>query len=137
MEGRDNKEIITVGGENGNLITSEIELESWDLPLQFRVGVAADIFQQENNRITIGMDAIHPNDHTEYLNTGLEYAFREQVFLRIGTKSLFEKDGEQGLTFGAGVLTAIAGTTKIRIDYAWQDFGVLDQVQHMSLGVVF
>ncbi|MCB0284001.1 MAG: PorV/PorQ family protein [Calditrichae bacterium] len=137
MDGRDVLEIISVGSGDGNLISAKYDLDSFDLPLLFRVGVAADLIKEGHSRLTLAFDAVHPNDHTEYVNSGVEYSLNEQAFLRFGYKSLFEKDTEQGLTFGAGVLYGLGGDMKIKIDYAYQDFGVLDIVHHVAFGVSF
>ena len=90
LEGRDNLKIAQVGGGEGNLINTDIQLDAFDLPLIFRVGVAADVVKDGEHRLTAALDAVHPNDNTEYLNTGVEYAWNEIVFLRGGWKSLFE-----------------------------------------------
>ncbi len=136
MSGRDSKEVISVGPGDGNLINADVELDSWDLPLQFRVGAASDIFMEGRSTVTMSLEAVHPNDHSEYVNSGIEYSFNNQAFIRAGYKALFELDGEQGLTFGGGLLYGVGGV-KLRVDYAWQDFGVLNPVHHYSLGIVF
>jgi opacity protein-like surface antigen len=73
------------------------------------VGVAADVMKSDENRITAAIDAVHPNDNTEYLNVGVEYGWTEMVFLRGGWKSLFERDTEQGFTAGIGVQYRVVG----------------------------
>jgi opacity protein-like surface antigen len=137
MEGIDNLMVVQVGGSTGNLINTNVELESYDLPLLFRVGVAADVVKSEENRLTLAVDAVHPNDNTEYLNTGAEYGWNEMLFVRAGWKSLFERDTEQGWTIGAGLHYRIAGSVKVKVDYAYEDFGRLSNVQYLSLAVVF
>ena len=57
----------------------------------------------EDIRTTFAVDATHPNDNTEYVNSGLEVSWREIIFGRVGYKSLFLRDSEQGLTWGFGV----------------------------------
>lgn len=137
LEGRDNLKILQVGGGEGNLINTDVQLESFDLPLTFRVGVAADVVKIDEHRITTALDAVHPNDNTEYLNAGAEYAWNEMVFLRGGWKSLFERDTEQGLTAGIGLHYRIAGEFKIKVDYAYQDWGRLKNVHYLTFGVKF
>ena len=137
MEGRDNLEIMQVGGTEGNLINTYVELEEFALPLLFRVGVAVDAVKSEDNRLTAAVDAVHPSDNTEYLNTGLEYTWRETLFLRAGWKSLFERDTEQGWTLGGGLRYRITGTLHVKVDYAYEDFGRLKNVQYLSVGVTF
>ncbi len=138
LEGRDILEIKSVGeGSQGNLINTEIELGKYDLPLLFRVGVAADLIKSRTFRFTAAIDAIHPNDHTEYLNLGSEFAWNEILFARVGYKSLLELDSEQGLTLGVGLDYRLVNVVNVVIDYAYQDFGRLKNVHYLSLGFKF
>lgn len=137
MSGRDIIQTTTVGSGEGNLINTDLQLDEFELPLLFRIGVAVDAIKTEENRLTVAADAIHPNDNSEYVNAGLEYTWNETFFIRGGYKSLFEEDGEQGITFGAGINYRILDAFKIKVDYAYQDFGRLKNVQYISLGLRF
>jgi opacity protein-like surface antigen len=138
LEGRDAVSVKQVGSPGySNLINTDISLDNFDLPLLFRVGVASDLVEFDENRITIGIDAVHPNDHTEYLNTGMEYAWNDIIFLRGGYTSLFEKDTEKGLTLGFGLQYRIIDLIKVAVDYAYQDFGRLTEVHYISVGIKF
>ncbi|MCX6151530.1 MAG: PorV/PorQ family protein [Ignavibacteriales bacterium] len=138
LEGRDILSVKQVGSTgSGNLINTDIQLDSYDLPLLFRVGLAADVVKSNSNRITLAADAIHPNDHTEYINTGMEYSWNEIIFLRGGYSSLFERDTEKGLTAGVGLNYRIVDLIEVKIDYAYEGFGRLKNVQYFSLGVKF
>ncbi len=138
LTGRDILSVKQVGaGSSPNLIDTDLELDSYDLPLLFRIGAAVDVVKSSSNRITIGVDAIHPNDHSEYINTGLEYSWNETIFIRGGYNSLFELDTEKGLTLGFGLKYTIIDLVKIGLDYAYQDFGRLNNVQYFSLGINF
>jgi len=137
LEGRDILKLTTVGSGEGNIINSDIQLDAFELPLMFRFGVSVDAVKSNENRVTLAVDAVHPNDNSEYLNTGLEYTWQEIVFIRGGYKNLFEKDGEQGLTLGFGINYRIIEAFRIKLDYAYQEFGRLKNVQYFSLGVRF
>lgn len=137
LSGRDNLHIISPTGSAGNLLSSYVELDQFDLPLVFRVGVAADIIKQEEHRLTAAVDAVHPNDNTEYLNTGVEYGWNEIVFLRGGMKSLFERDTEQGFTAGIGLQYRVMDELRVKVDYAYQDWGRLTNVHYLTVGVRF
>ncbi|MEW6511441.1 MAG: PorV/PorQ family protein [Bacteroidota bacterium] len=137
LSGRDNTVIMQIGGTQGNIVNADLQLDQFDLPLLFRFGLAVDAVKAEPSRLTLALDAVHPNDNTEYLNTGLEYAWNEIIFLRGGWKSLLERDGEQGLTLGFGVNAPIIESVRIRVDYAYQDFGRLTNVQYLSVGMRF
>lgn len=137
LAGRDATVIWESGAGNENIINSNIELEKFDLPLIFRFGISADVVKSESTRFTLGVDAIHPNDNSEYINSGLEFAWNEIVFLRAGYNSLFEVDSEKGLTFGFGLNYRIFELVRAKIDYAYQDFGRLKAVHYFSVGITF
>lgn len=137
LEGRDNLVLINTGAGGKNIINGEYELDSYDLPLIFRVGVSTDILRSDNNRVTVAVDAIHPNDNTEYVNSGIEYSWANIVAVRGGWKSAYERGGEQGLTLGAGIHYALAAPIDFLLDYAYQDFGRLKEVHYFSFGLRF
>lgn len=137
MEGRDVTQNFPSGAGGGNLINANLELDKFDLPLMFRFGLSADVIKDQTSRLTTSLDAIHPNDHTEYINSGLEYSWNETVFLRVGYNSLFEKDSEKGLTAGIGINYRLVDLVKVKLDYAYQDFGRLSDVHYFSLGITF
>lgn len=137
LSGRDVTVIYPSGSGNSNLINTNIELDKFDLPLLFRFGLSADVIKEETSRLTLAVDAVHPNDHTEFINTGAEYAWNEIIYLRAGYNSLFEKDSEKGLTLGFGLNYRIIDLIKVKLDYAYQDFGRLTEVHYFSVGVNF
>lgn len=137
LDGRDILKIMQVGGSQGNMINTQLQLDEYDLPLTFRLGVATDLLKEKEHRFTLAVDAIHPNDNTESINSGVEYAWNDIIFVRGGYKSLFERNGEQGLTFGFGLNYRIVGSIAVQLDYAYEDFGRLQNVQYLSVGVRF
>lgn len=137
MSGRDILVITQIGSGEGNIINTSVELDQFDLPLIFRVGVAADFIKQTEHRFTAAIDAVHPNDNTESVNTGVEYAWNEIIFARAGLKSLFEDGTEQGLTFGFGLNYRFIESFRILMDYAYSDFGRLQNVHYFSVGLNF
>lgn len=137
MSGRDATENFPAGAGGNNLVNANLEMDKFELPLIFRFGISADVVKETTSRLTAAVDAIHPNDHTEYLNTGLEYAWNEIIFLRGGYNSLFEKDSEKGLTLGFGINYRIIDLVKVKLDYAYQDFGRLKDVHYFSVGINF
>ncbi len=118
-------------------IPANLKTDKFPLPLMFRVGLAVDILKSGSNYLTVAMDAAHPNDNTEYVNLGLEYALNNRVFLRTGYKNLFMLDSEEGLTLGAGLKHRINRSVKLIIDYSYQDFGRLINAQMFSLALEF
>jgi opacity protein-like surface antigen len=137
LDGRDSYLIYKTGPAGKNVINAEYQLENFDLPLLFRVGVSSDVLKQSDMRLTASIDALHPNDNAESINSGMEFAYNEIVFLRVGYKSLFETNSEQGLTAGIGLDYRISSGLGVKVDYAYQDFGRLEAVHHISIGIKF
>ena len=140
MEGKDvfvnYDEAPQFGGSNDRIPASKLT-DKFPLPLLFRVGVAMDILKSGSNRLTIAADAAHPNDNTEYINMGMEYVFNKNIALRVGYKNLFTLDTEEGFTAGFGTKLKLAGGVALKIDYAYQGFGRLQNAQRFSLGLEF
>ena len=124
------------GGNNDRLF-AEMQTQAWPLPLNFQLGVAMDIIQNQVHRLTLAADAIHPIDNRESVHLGTEYALQERYFLRLGYRSLFLHDSEEGLTAGGGISTFLLGNFRVSIDYAYADFGRLQNAQRFSINLRF
>ena len=138
LSGRDlyfNQDPNNDAGSGPNNIPAEFRTNDYDLPLMFRIGIAYDAVKSDDIRVTAAVDAVHPNDNTEYLNNGLELAWQEILFARVGYKSLFLRDSEQGLTWGFGVHYGIVNSMMFKLDYGFADYGRLKNVQYFSLGL--
>ena len=122
---------------NNDQILAILQTDDFPLPLTFKIGLAMDLVDTENHRFTIATDAIHPNDNSESLNVGAEYIFYNTIAFRIGYKSLFLDNSEEGLTAGVGLNYDFTNELGIRFDYAYQNFGILDNTQHFSMGIKF
>ena len=59
-----------------NQVPYVIDLDSWNLPLLFRIGVSTDAVKNNTYRWTIAVDALHPNDDYE------KFEFRNRVSLQ-------------------------------------------------------
>lgn len=127
---------LTSGGNNDQ-IPAYLETAAWSLPLNFRVGLGYTAEFNEQNKLTVALDAMHPSDNYECVNVGAEYLFMNLIALRGGYSSLFQKDAEDGLTLGVGVKQEILGNLGLRFDYAYQDFGRLKDIQKFSVGITF
>jgi hypothetical protein len=126
-----------LNGGNNDKIPAYLETGEWSLPLNFRVGLAYNAINIGQHKLLVAMDAAHPSDNYESLNLGGEYVFNDFIALRGGYKSLFLKDSEESFTLGFGVTQLVVGNVAVRIDYAYQDFGRLSNIQKFTLGVTF
>jgi hypothetical protein len=142
MSGRDARQFgmldPTKYGTN-SVIPQDIEMDSWDLPLLFQIGVSTTPFKTDNYRLTISADALHPNDNYESVNVGGEFAFQDILFLRGGYSALGLPDREGGLSFGFGLSSAsfLNSSITARFDYAFRDMGRLSNINVFSLSVRF
>ncbi len=123
-------------GNNGK-IAANLSTDYWSLPLIFRVGVAYSPISTENNKFTIAVDALHPSDNYESVNIGGEYVFHDLITIRGGYKSLFLKDSEESFALGFGLKQIFLGNIAVRLDYAYQNFGRLNNIQKFTLGISF
>ncbi len=137
LSGRDVTRTVPSGGGGRDLVPVNYELDKFDLPLLFRFGISSDLVKTESNRLTLAFDAVHPNDHSEFINSGFEYAWEEIIFIRAGYNSLFEVNSEKGLTLGFGLNYRLLDMVKLKLDYAYQDFGRLTNLHYFSVGLTF
>ena len=124
------------GGSNDRIPAFK-QTENYSLPLLLRVGLAMDIVNTESNVVTVALNAAHPNDNTESVSMGVEYAIGDVVALRIGYKNSFLRDSEEGITAGVGTKLVLAGGIAFTVDYAYQDFGRFNNTQMFSLALEF
>ncbi len=123
-------------GNSSNIFAS-IQMDSWNLPMIFRVGLSMKFIDNDMNKLTMSVDANYPNDYNEYLNLGCEYGFMKRFFLRVGYKSLFKLNSEEGLTAGIGFVYYITDENLLRFDYAYADFGRLNAVHRITASFGF
>lgn len=125
---------VNVSGNNPN-INARLMADPYELPLMFRVGISTDVFNGwANSNLILAADALHPNDDVEYVNVGCEYVFNNLFTLRVGYKGLFAKASEQGLNFGGGIRYEIGGT-RLKVDYSYISFGILNSVHMVGFGL--
>jgi hypothetical protein len=141
LEGRDARYFIRVDetkqGSNER-IPVNIEMDSWDLPLTFQIGLSTNVINTEDYRLTISADALHPNNDFESVNIGSEFSFMNFIILRGGYQSLFLNEAEGGLSLGAGVNSRMLfSEAVVKFDYAFRDFGRLQNIHVFSVGLQF
>ena len=140
MDGTDLKRFIDIDPNtdgNNTQIIAKLNTEEYDMPLIFRIGLAYDLIKTDFQRITLAFDAISPNDYKEYVNGGLEYSYSDYFFLRGGYKGIGLSDSEVGFSLGGGVNIPFDESFQMKVDYAYTDFGRLDNVQRISLSAYF
>jgi len=114
---------------NGSQLEDESTFLPYHFPMTFRLGIAFDPILTDIQRLTLVGELEHPNDNVERLNFGGEYAFREMFFIRGGYT--FNHD-TLGLSAGLGMRW-----TAFSVDYAFTNFGILDDVHRFGFSFNF
>jgi hypothetical protein len=86
------------------------------------------IGEHSGRSFIVAVDALHPRAYTQRIHVGAEYTY-EMLSVRAGYKFNYD---EAGLTMGVGF-----NVEGVKIDYAYEDFGRLNMVNRISLGMAF
>lgn len=104
--------------------------DPFKMPAVLKLGAAAEIFGDFNSdyRVTTLMEAIHPNDGDERLNTGLELSWKNIFSIRGGYKFFYD---EETYSFGIG----INGEPSIPVsfDISISNYGRLGNILRLTL----
>ena len=129
--------------EAGNYsnVQGQFTLNGWELPLIYRIGISLNPIATSFHRLKIALDALHPNNNSESINVGTEYALSAgsfgTLFLRCGYKGLFMDHNQFGFTSGFGIKMFMVGKRSFSLDYSFQNVGVLGNTQSYSMKVSF
>lgn len=135
------------------------------LPMLFRFGLAYNIIDQPNSKLTIAADLMHPSDNYEQVGLGLEYGFNNLLYLRTGYKMYTNIDYLKAMTGGepiidttnneitgyewgegAWLLNNLCGgiglnlkaqNLRFKLDYAYMNKGVLSHTHKVGFGLAF
>ena len=129
--------------ENGNYkdVEGQFRLQQWELPLILRLGVAVYPIVTKSQKLTIAIDALHPNNNSESVNLGTEYGYlipgAGRFLVRAGYRGLYMDENQYGPTFGAGAHFTMLGNKILKIDYAYKSIGILGSSSIFTLGMTF
>jgi len=123
---------------NNETIVALLKTDNFQLPVIFRVGISGDLLRfGEHAKLLFSAESTQPNDNSGVVNVGGEFALYNMFFVRAGYQSLFRDNAQEGFTFGGGLILNVQESTSLIFDYAYADFGLLDNVQLFSVGVTF
>jgi hypothetical protein len=121
------------------------EYGDYGLPISLQVGIADELYTNDEFRITGALDYSHPNDLAERIHVGAEFAYDEMFFVRGGffmdvdrseaeLDELVDPEDDaldrfMEFRFGAGVRIS-----NVMVDYAWQDIEALGSVHRFAVG---
>lgn len=112
--------------------------ETFQMPLIFRIGLSMDVLDlldedKNTHSFLIAIDASHPRDFSEQIYVGGEYTFMNMFSIRAGFVS---PSDEQRFSYGFGVKQDFSGMN-LGIDYAYQPFGIFNNVHRFSFNFSF
>lgn len=123
-------------------VEGKFSLQSWELPLIFRIGMSFNPVIAGPHRLIVAVDALHPNNNAESVNIGAQYQLTlpsyGEFYLRAGQKALFlSDDSEFGMTFGGGMSLRMMNNMGLKVEYAYRNVGILGNIHEYTLGLLF
>jgi len=125
--------------EAGNVEPVDVNLKTtaYPLPMTFRFALSYnwDPFGDAIDLVEC-VEFVKTNDRTEALIIGAETSLRDMLYIRAGFNTAQESEMQEGLSAGLGVNFKVGEYTG-SFDYAYTDFGRLQNVQRFSVGFMF
>lgn len=118
-----------------NNIPANLDTDAFSIPMMFRFGLAMDVVKSRYLRMSAAVDAVQPNDNSEYLNLGTEFAYDEMFMVRLGYRQLFMNNSEGGLTFGGGLKYKVTDNLGVIVNYAYANYGRLTDVHFFDISL--
>ncbi len=142
MEGINVQVFVDVDESNsGNNpdVPGRIQLDSWDLPLSFKFGVALPVFKTSFSSLFLVADANQSNDNNLNSDFGALLQFGNKTFnleLRGGYKDAFVDNVDSHLTLGAGLDLRVS-RIRVGFDFAYVPFDLLGNTQMADFRTYF
>lgn len=140
LDGRDLLQRVDIDPDNtgsNKTLVGTMKTDAWPLPLFFRVGLAMEVLETDGFKISVAADGVRPSDNKESINVGGEVSWNELLFARAGYRSLLRTDSQESLTLGGGLKYTFEGLGSLEVNYAFQDFGILGNLNTIEVGISF
>lgn len=114
----------------------QYKTESFQLPLEFKIGIAMNVFDLLDNvdkdmhSLLICVDASHPRDYPEQISFGGEYTFMKLISLRVGYVAPTDVEG---IDAGIGIKHSFSGYN-FSFDYSFTQNKVFSSEHRFTLG---
>ncbi len=114
-------------GANAKFINDEFKM-----PAVFKLGLAGEVIGDavSEHRLTLMVEARHPNDSNEKLNAGAEYSWNNSIAVRGGYKFFYD---EESYSIGLGIDPQLP--MPVLIDIAYADYGRFDNILRMTVQI--
>ncbi|MFN3595902.1 MAG: PorV/PorQ family protein [Rubricoccaceae bacterium] len=141
LAGRDLRRRIDIApdqsGNNPDL-PANLEVNAWPMPLEFRVGVAAEAFRLGDQRLIVSAEGLAPSDNSQSASFGAEYGFRDLLYVRAGYRQAFSSvASDGGWAAGFGLRYDLDARLGLRVDYVFQEYEPFGTPQMFTFGVTF
>ena len=118
----------------------EYSTEPFPLPLTLRLGVTneligpdSELMPSQSHKLLIAVDAINPIDYTLYGTMGIEYAWKDMVYARMGYRI-----GHDTAKWSVGGGFRVNGDGyKVGLDYAYVNYDILDYTHQFGINFEF
>lgn len=107
--------------------------ESYPLPTNFQFGLSMNAIQNQEQKVLISISAIKPNDGQPLSQVGMEWNWKEIVYLRAGYQMNHDV---AKYAFGGG-LQWIISDNLLKFDYAYSDYKLLGGAHRFGIGFSF
>jgi len=113
-------------------VLAEYETKEYPLPLIFQIGVAYDVVNTPDYRLTLAFDKVNPTDQDETFAVGTEFVYRDLLRLRAG----YSDRNTKNFSAGAGLKLNLGGAFAI-IDYTFQNHKYLSALHTFTVSFMF
>lgn len=122
-------------GGNNESNRAYLNTGSFDLPLTMRIGLAGEVFQSDQARLTLAVDALNPNNSEQYVNVGAEIGLAgDLLMIRGGYSELFLNDNVRSLTVGAGLKYRFA-PLYLTVDYSYEVMEYFSDINRFTVSL--
>jgi len=123
---------------NNQSLDAYYSTDKFELPLKLQTGISKDFLFMDEQRLTLAVDALFPNDNEIFFNVGGELALLNNLFaVRAGYKTILVDDSPEGLTLGAGLNYDGLEYFGISVDYAYQEYQYLGDTHSFGVRLRF
>lgn len=116
-------------------INDQIGTTTLTTPWYFDLGVSYVVFGDIRHRFLLSTSMEVPSDNSLFYNAGLEYSYKDTIFLRGGYKILGRED--EGLSAGVGLNFEIADHLAFQVDYALDLLNTFEDRNTFSVSILF
>ena len=140
MGGDDLLTIVDIDPNNqGNSESNRalLKTDRFDMPLIMRIGLSGEVFQNDNGRLTLAVEALNPNNSEQYINMGGEIGLLgDLIMFRGGYSELLLEDSVRSFTLGGGLRYRFAPIS-FMVDYAFEKNEYFSDVNRFTVTLAF